>query len=119
MADKRRYPEQICPICELEQPDREPLAYFAGIGVGPVTAEGIESAFHETSRLIAFLSAAAVVGPLAVAQHCRQQDSGEEPDWLENWDFLLRDLGAEAEHRLQRLRKAAELWRSRVKQQEG
>ena|SRR2546426_4862296 len=107
--------KQICPTCELEQPEgREPLAYFAGIGVSPATADSTDCAFHETSRLIAFLSAAASVGPLAAAQH--GHDSDEAPDWLGNWNFLVEELEREAERRLLRLRKVAELWRARAKQ---
>lgn len=113
MAEKQRAPEQICPVCELEQPDREPLAYFAGVGVSPATAESIDCAFHETSRLIAFLSAAAMVGPLAAAQHCHLYDSTDEPGWLGKWLFLVEELEGEAGRRLARLQKVAHLWRAR------
>lgn len=112
--------KQICPTCEGEQPqDREPLPYFAGIGISPVTVDSIECAFHETSRLLSFLSSATVVGPLAVAQHARLNDTSEAPDWLGNWIFLVEELEKEAHQRLERLRKVSELWRTRAKQQEG
>jgi hypothetical protein len=107
--------KQICPTCELEQPEsRAPLAYFAGIGVSPATVDSIACAFHETSRLIAFLSAAAVVGALAATQH--GHDSDEDPEWLWNWTFLVEELESEATRRVRRLQKVAELWRTRAKQ---
>src|SRR3954463_6568605 len=107
--------KQICPTRELEQPEgREPLTYFASIGVGPATADGIDSAFFETQRFISWLAAAAAAGSLAAAHHgC---DNDEEPFWLGNCNFFIEEMAGEAQRRLQRLRKAAELWRTRAKQ---
>ena len=109
---------QICPTCFLEQPeDREPLEYFAGIGVGTVTADDIGSASWETQRFLSFLSTAAAVGALAGAHACHLAE-GEHPDWLSNWSFLVEELGGEAQRRLDRLKNASELWRERTKELE-